>query len=92
MSNDEANAACSRKTKCFYDEEEDIASQTSENTSWFSGCTLRALPDDYNVFSPLLCFMQKYCVGAFCATEEDVALPQYGGGYGSKIQVGRVRL
>jgi len=90
MSHDEANVARVGKTSCSYDEEEeDTSSQTSEN-AWFSGCTSLALPEDDDVLSPLHCFMRKYCVEAFSATEEDVALPRYGRGYGSKIQVGQV--
>ena len=49
-----------------------------------------SLPDDDNALSPLHCFLRKYCVEAFSATEEDVAFPRYGKSHGGKIVLHQV--
>jgi len=46
---------------------------------YYSGCTSLALKEDDQFLSPLHCFMRKYCVEAFSATEEDASEPRYGG-------------
>lgn len=58
---------------------------TNSPQEWYSGSTSLSLPDDDNALSPLHCFLRKYCVEAFSATEEDVAFPRYGKSHGGKI-------
>eukprot|EP00565_Helicotheca_tamesis_P000562 CAMPEP_0185728234 /NCGR_PEP_ID=MMETSP1171-20130828/3652_1 /TAXON_ID=374046 /ORGANISM="Helicotheca tamensis, Strain CCMP826" /LENGTH=537 /DNA_ID=CAMNT_0028396917 /DNA_START=142 /DNA_END=1755 /DNA_ORIENTATION=- len=90
-STEETSSLSNKNENNARDEGEAAEPQTSRQVGeWFSGCTLLALPEDDDVLSPLHCFMRKYCVEAFSAEAEDVALPRYGRGYGCKIQVGQV--
>lgn len=59
-------------------------------SAWYPGCVSLSLPEDDDVLSPLHCFMRRYCVEAFTATEEDVATPRYGKSHGVKVVVGQV--
>eukprot|EP00339_Tiarina_fusa_P014158 CAMPEP_0116999954 /NCGR_PEP_ID=MMETSP0472-20121206/2472_1 /TAXON_ID=693140 ORGANISM="Tiarina fusus, Strain LIS" /NCGR_SAMPLE_ID=MMETSP0472 /ASSEMBLY_ACC=CAM_ASM_000603 /LENGTH=414 /DNA_ID=CAMNT_0004699515 /DNA_START=129 /DNA_END=1374 /DNA_ORIENTATION=+ len=66
------------------------ASTASESSCWYEGSTSLSLPEDDDVLSPLHCFMRRYCVEAFSATEEDVSTPRYGKSHGVKVVVGQV--
>lgn len=57
---------------------------------WMPGVISLHTPEDDDVLSPLHCFMRRYCVEAFSATEEDVATPRYGKSHGFKVTVGQV--
>ena len=57
---------------------------------WVPGAISLHTPEDDDVLSPLHCFMRRYCVEAFSATEEDVATPRYGKSHGFKVTVGQV--
>ncbi|KAG7341917.1 hypothetical protein IV203_007009 [Nitzschia inconspicua] len=59
-------------------------------SNWYSGTISLSLPEDDDVLSPLHCFMRKYCVETFSATEADVATPRYGKSHGFKVEVGQV--
>lgn len=59
-------------------------------TKWVEGAISLHTPEDDDVLSPLHCFMRRYCVEAFSATEEDVATPRYGKSHGFKVTVGQV--
>lgn len=63
---------------------------TNSQQEWYSGSTSLSLPDDDNALSPLHCFLRKYCVEAFSATEQDVAFPRYGKSHGGKIVLHQV--
>jgi hypothetical protein len=66
------------------------ASVASESTCWYEGITSLSLPEDDDVLSPLHCFMRRYCVEAFSATEADVSTPRYGKSHGVKVVVDQV--
>lgn len=59
-------------------------------TKWEGGAISLHTPEDDDVLSPLHCFMRRYCVEAFSATEEDVATPRYGKSHSFKVTVGQV--
>ena len=57
----------------------------------FAGTTVSlALPQDSESLSPLHCFMRRYCVEAFAATEQDLAVPRYGKSHSGRVSVGQV--
>ena len=58
--------------------------------NWVGGSVSLHTPEDDDVLSPLHCFMRRYCVEAFSATEEDVATPRYGKSHGFKVEIGQV--
>lgn len=67
-----------------------LADENLRKPKFFTGSTSLAMPDDEDSLSPLHCFLRKYCVEAFSATEEDVALPRFGRVLGGNISVGQV--
>jgi hypothetical protein len=58
--------------------------------NWIGGSVSLHTPEDDDVLSPLHCFMRRYCVEAFSATAEDVAIPRYGKSHGFKVEIGQV--
>ena len=63
------------------------------NRSWYTKEGLSVslmLPQDSENLSPLHCFMRRYCVEAFCATEEDLTVPRYGKAHSGKVTYGQV--
>lgn len=56
---------------------------------WF-GRTSLALPSDEEALSPVHCFMRRYCVEAFAATEEDLASLRCHKIPGNGVQLGQV--
>jgi hypothetical protein len=59
------------------------------NSSSGGGISL-AMEDDHESLSPLHCFMRRYCVEAFCASEQDLTVPRYGKSHSGKVGVGQV--
>lgn len=56
----------------------------------FSGALPLALPEDGENLSPLHCFMRRYCVEAFAATQDDLSIPRYGKSHSGRVMVGQV--
>lgn len=61
-----------------------------EDMTWYPGCISLSLPEDDDVLSPLHCFMRRYCVEAFTASNRDIATPRYGKSHGVKVVEGQV--
>jgi len=64
-----------------------------ESSGYFLGTTTLALATDDDFLSPLHCFMRRYCVEVFTATEADIHEPrQHAGGSAlcGRIQLGQV--
>lgn len=59
-------------------------------SAYYCGSTSLALEEDDESLSPLHCFMRRYCVEAFTATDADMALPRYGKSSGRRIIEGQV--
>ena len=56
----------------------------------FLGSVSLALPEDSESLSPLHCFMRRYCVEAFAASEDDLSIPRYGKSHSGRVMVGQV--
>ena len=66
-----------------------MASAPQQDT--FAGTTVSlALPQDSQSLSPLHCFMRRYCVEAFAATEQDLSTPRYGKSHSGRVRIGQV--
>ena len=61
-----------------------------QQQQYYTGSTSLAMKEDEESLSPLHCFMRRYCVEAFTATEADVSNPRYGRSHGRNIEVGQV--
>lgn len=57
---------------------------------FFTGTISLALDTDEESLSPIHCFMRRYCVEAFSATEGDVSTPRGGQPYGNRVSIGQV--
>lgn len=77
-------------TSSISSNEDNLQCLPTNSQQWYTGSTSLALPQDENVLSPLHCFLRKYCVEAFSATEQDVATPRYGKSHGGKIVLHQV--
>jgi hypothetical protein len=59
-------------------------------TSYYSGTISLATNRDSESLSPLHCFMRRYCVEAFSATEEEISSPRYGKSHSGRVVLGQV--
>jgi hypothetical protein len=58
--------------------------------SYYSGTISLATNRDSESLSPLHCFMRRYCVEAFSATQDDVSSPRYGKSHSGRVVIGQV--
>jgi hypothetical protein len=72
------------------DEEASSYDYYCQDVPYQEGCVSLALGTDEDFLSPLHCFMRRYCVEAFSASQDDVLEPRYGGNHSGRIQVGQV--
>ncbi|CAB9518760.1 expressed unknown protein [Seminavis robusta] len=69
----QSSMATAGKSKVEGETGNEVPTRAASNVEWFSGSVSLCIPDsDAEWLSEINCFLRKYCVEAFSATEEDV--------------------